>query len=262
MKMNPNVPTITNNYLKFLGSGGAFASTKEGNSNALLSINGKNLLIDFGIVSNFIWREEWEKSYNEIDSIYITHLHLDHCCLETLFFSRYFIPKLDKNHNVVKLKLYANPTVMNEIWKHLEPSMGVYRNEIFHLTNFAECHLCSDFEFEGIKFELVKNSHIKCSFGNKDAYGLLFTVNNKKVYWSSDSLNINKKAIDSADIVFHDCETFPDFKSGVHAHWSDLKKLNSEQKKKTYLMHYNSKPVDWEKEGFAGFVEKNQTFYF
>lgn len=200
----------TMNTLKFLGHSDAFATLDQGNSNAVLTINGKNLMIDFGITSNFIWRDEWGRHFNEIDALYISHLHGDHCYLETMFFSRYFIPRLDKTGNVIKPQLFAHPVVMNEIWEHLKPSMGVYRNEILHLTNFAECHSCSQFEFEGIKFELIKNTHINSSFGSKDAYGLKFTINGTKIYWSSDSANINRKEIAEADIVFHDCETFPE----------------------------------------------------
>lgn len=248
--------------LKFLGHAGAFATLNEGNTNALITVNDKNLLIDFGICSNFVWTEQWKQKYSDIHSIYISHLHLDHCCLESMFFSRYFFPKLDKNGHVIKPKLYANPQVMQEIWSHLQPSMGVYRNEILHLSNFAECHSCSNFEFEGIKIQLVKNEHIKSSFASKDAYGLLFTIGKETVYWSSDSANINKKAIDKATIVFHDCETFPDFKSGVHAHWNDLKKLTTEQKNKIWLMHYTTKPHDYEKHEFAGWIRKDQEFQF
>lgn len=248
--------------IKFLGHAGAFASLNEGNTNAVLTVNDKNLLIDFGVCSNFVWTEQWGKSYNDIDAIYISHLHGDHCYLESLFFSRYFMPKVGPNQNVIKPKLFADPIVMGEIWSHLQPSMGVYRHEIFHLTNFAQCHACSKFEFEGIEFELIKNKHIESSFASKNAYGLLFKIGQETVYWSSDSANINTKAIDKATIVFHDCETFPDLKSGVHAHWSDLKKLKPEQKKKMWLMHYKTKPADYNNHGFAGWIHKDQTFIF
>lgn len=248
--------------LKFLGHSGAFASLKDGNSNAVLTINGKNLLIDFGIASNFIWTDEWRRSYNDIDAIYISHLHLDHCCLESLFFSRYFIPRLDQYSNVIKPKLYSHPTVLTEIWEHLKPSMGVYRNEVLHITNFAECIACDKFKFEGVEFQLVKNKHIESSFGNKDSYGLLFELNDRIIYWSSDSANINIEMIEKADITFHDCETLEGFKSNVHSHWDDLCKLPENHKKKMWLMHYSHKPKNWEKESFAGFVQKNDEFDF
>lgn len=184
----------------------------------------------------------------------------DHACLETLLFSRYFAPALDKSGHIIKPKLFAHPIVMQEIWEHLKPSMGVYRNEILHLTNFAECHSCNAFEFEGVRFQLIRNDHIKSSFASKDAYGLIFEYNGVKIYWSSDSANINKKHIAWADLVFHDCETFDGMRSHVHAHWDDLRKLPEEQKAKMWLMHYSEKPRNYEKAGFAGFIEKDQEF--
>lgn len=249
--------------LKFLGHSGAFAKVQDGNTNACLTVNGKNLLIDFGLISNIVWREDWGKSFNDINAIFVTHLHLDHCCLEAFFFSRYFIPTVDPSGHVTKPKLFAHPTVLHEIWEHLKPSMGIYRNEVLHLTNFAECHACSDFTFEGVHFKLIKNDHIKSSFGNKDAYGLTFEINSCKIYWSSDAANIDRKLIEWADVVFHDCETFDyNIRSRVHAHYDDLKKLPDKSKSKMWLMHYSESSRKPQQDGFAGFVTKNQEFVF
>lgn len=248
--------------LKFLGHGGAFATSKEGNSNACLTINGRNLLIDFGVVSNTVWREHWGKSFNDISALFLSHIHLDHACLETFFFHRYFLPLSDKAGQFVKPKLFASPVVINELWEHLKPSMGLYRNEVLHLTNFVDCHSCSEFEFEKVRFKLIKNDHIKSSFGDKDAYGLFFTLNGVKVYWSSDSVNINLKYIQAADLVFHDCETLKGIRSRVHAHYLDLRRLPEEMKKKMWLMHYGPNNLQPEKDGFAGFVTKDQEFVF
>jgi hypothetical protein len=65
-------------------------------------------------------------------------------------------------------------------------------------------------------------------------------------------------------LIFHDCETSP-FKSGVHAHFDDLKTLPDEIKSKMWLMHYQwVEEVDLAKlaedNGFAGFVRKGQSF--
>jgi ribonuclease BN (tRNA processing enzyme) len=66
-----------------------------------------------------------------------------------------------------------------------------------------------------------------------------------------------------ADLIFHDCETTP-FKSNVHAHFDDLCQLPEAIKKKMWLMHYAVTRKDMQEfardNGFAGFVEKNQTF--
>lgn len=62
--------------IKLLGHAGAFATLEEGNTNCCIEVNGRNLLIDFGVVSNVVWRHDWKKSFNEVDSVYISHVHL------------------------------------------------------------------------------------------------------------------------------------------------------------------------------------------
>jgi len=95
------------------------------------------------------------------------------------------------------------------------------------------------------------------------SYGLIWKGNKKKVFLTTDTQfcpNQIQTFYDSVDVIFHDCETTP-FKSGVHAHFKDLKTLDEETKSKMWLTHYSDgdKP-DAEKAGFAGYVEKGQVF--
>lgn len=249
--------------IKFLGHGGAFATTIDGNTNACITINGRRLLIDFGIMSNTVWREHWGLRFRDIDVIWATHMHSDHVSFEPMFFDRYFNPRIDpRTGAVIKPVLYADPVVLAEIWEHLKPSMHIYRNEVLHITNFAECHACSSFIFEGVKFTAVKNAHILSSFGSKFAFGLKWEYKGVKFYWSSDSAKINLKLVQWADVVFHDCETIH-FKSGVHAHYLDLRKLKPEEKAKIWLMHYSpGHKLNAIGDGFAGFITKDQEFHY
>ena len=76
----------------------------------------------------------------------------------------------------------------------------------------------------------------------------------------------------AADIIIQDCEVTP-YKSGVHAHWSELITLDRSIKNKMFLIHYQDSILapdepgsdiadDWiakaEEEGFAGFLFKGQ----
>lgn len=65
-----------------------------------------------------------------------------------------------------------------------------------------------------------------------------------------------------ADVIYHDCETSP-FKSGVHAHYNDLKTLPSATKAKMWLYHYQpgEKP-DALADGFLGYATKGQSYDF
>ncbi len=68
------------------------------------------------------------------------------------------------------------------------------------------------------------------------------------------------KFYEQADVIFHDCETAP-YKSGVHAHYSDLKNLEQKHYNKMWLYHYQSNPSQTpEEDGFLGFAKKGQVF--
>ncbi len=96
-------------------------------------------------------------------------------------------------------------------------------------------------------------------------YGLLFTINNTTVFITMDTQFVHfytDTIYQQADIIFQDCETLP-CKSGVHAHYSELKELPPEIKRKMWLYHYNCNPLlDCKQDGFAGFVAKGQCFDF
>jgi hypothetical protein len=65
-----------------------------------------------------------------------------------------------------------------------------------------------------------------------------------------------------ASVIFQDCETSP-YKSGVHAHYSELVTLPVDTKKKMWLYHYQDGPLpDAKADGFAGFVKQGQIFEF
>jgi len=57
----------------------------------------------------------------------------------------------------------------------------------------------------------------------------------------------------------HDCEIST--RSGVHAHFDELKELPSYIKEKMWLYHYGDEELpNAEAAGFAGFVKKGQMF--
>jgi ribonuclease BN (tRNA processing enzyme) len=93
-----------------------------------------------------------------------------------------------------------------------------------------------------------------------------------KIFFTCDSQFCPHQIMDfykEADIIVHDCETGP-YKSGVHAHITELETLPDEIKKKMWLTHYQDNVVDsWDewnnrvhKQGFKGFVKKGTVWEF
>ena len=95
--------------ITFLGSGSAF-TIGESNFHSNLLIEdlktSKKLLIDCGSDTRFSMQEVG-LTFNDIDAVYISHIHADHTGgLEWLGFTRYFskftIPDLYTSHEIVK----------------------------------------------------------------------------------------------------------------------------------------------------------------
>lgn len=255
--------------LKFIGVGGAFAPISVGNSNMLLSHNGKNMLVDCGITAPYILRDEWGIQHTEIDSVWISHLHADHIGgLEWLGFMRYFVPIRDQVGNVVKPKLITVQPLMKELWEtSLRGGMESVEGKIQSLTDYFDCKPLKEnesFVWQGYNFIPVQTIHVMAGYIFKHSYGLLITnpETNEKTFITTDTqyapyqLNTFYK---QADVIFHDCETLP-IKSHVHAHYEDLNTLALEIKNKMWLYHYARKIDSWQQDGFAGFVTKGQEF--
>jgi hypothetical protein len=112
----------------------------------------------------------------------------------------------------------------------------------------------SFFTWEDLNFDIIQSLHISAKYAIVDSFGLMFTdENGKRIYITTDVQFAPETAMkayyNEAGIIIHDCETMylPNgsaLKSGVHAHYEDLKTLPSKIKSKMYLCHYNDNVAD------------------
>jgi ribonuclease BN (tRNA processing enzyme) len=264
-----------------LGTGSA-SCTKNYQSNYIIRQNGKYLLIDCGGDVRFAIDELFGLKMKDIDAVYISHLHGDHIHgVEHLAFGTKFIP------NFPRPKFYAEASLCTEAWDKslrggLEGLEGVKYLEKdglgVNLATYCEVHPISrngSFVWEGIKFEIIQTVHIVCKYSLSMSFGLMWTDpdTNERVYITTDtqfSPELSMLALwKEADVVFQDCETGDyKFKSGVHAHYEDLKTLPDAVRAKMWLTHYGDNVVaDWDTwqaraiaDGFRGFVKTYASF--
>ena len=251
--------------LTFLGSGSAFTvGFKNYQSNVLLEIAQDSLLIDAGSdIRHSLY--ELDHSYLNIKNIYVTHLHGDHTGgLEWLALTSYFTPSYEG-----KPTLFISEQLKDDLWnKCLSGGLSTLSNAQATLSTYFDVKPIKHhegFTWHSIHFTLVQTVHYYNDYELMPSFGLIFTYNKKRIFFTSDTQSAPEQLLsfyEEADIIFHDCETNT-VKSGVHANYVDLMQLPAHIKKKMWLYHYNPGDLpNAKKDGFLGFVVKGQSFTF
>lgn len=256
--------------IQFVGVGSAFTDERYWQSNALvIADSGKKLLIDAGGDIRHSIKELGVTNMNvgdEIDAVYVSHCHADHIGgLEWLGFCTYFNPTAKKP------TMFIVSALVGDLWRSLQSGMQNHDNVVLELTDFFELQRVtknSTFMWEGIKFTPVQTLHImNRSNSSYYSYGLLIEQECRTgtVFFTTDTQfcpNQIQNFYDSAEVIFHDCETAP-YQSKVHAHYDEMVTLPEETKAKMWLYHYQpDPPQDAVGDGFRGFAEKGQIFDF
>ncbi len=254
--------------LTFLGTGSAFTK-RNWQSNMLLSITADdlevcNLLIDCGGDARHSLNEQ-NYNYQEIDAIYISHLHSDHIGgLEWIALTTYFDP------GAKKVKLIGQKDLLVELWEDcLKGGLSTLEGVEATLETYFDVVAFEDnekFRLGGQVFEPIRIIHYmnNCKFA--PSYGLRWVApDGTKIFLTTDTQhcpNQIKAFYEWADVIFQDCE-IAEFPSGVHAHFSELKTLPLLIKAKMRLYHYQDDLLPPAKaEGFHGFVVKGDNFFF
>lgn len=251
--------------LKFLGSGSAFTVGDENyHSNMVIEADShKKLLIDCGSDARF---SAFEQGFSpkDLSDVYISHLHADHMGgLEWLAFSSKYHPTGNYKH-----RLHLNHQLVSDLWnKALSASLNPSEDPSIDLSTYFDIDAITTdtFQWEGITFHLFPTLHIMVGSWRMPSYGLWFQAHAYTVLITTDAqfdLDGMQELYQKCDIIFQDCETSA-CKSGVHAHYTELKLLSPAIKSKMWLYHYQPGPLPNAKEdGFRGFVKKGQCFDF
>ena len=272
--------------ITFLGVSGALSPGH--NSNILIdSDKGETLLFDAGITLKQSL-EDANRDVSEIDSIFISHLHSDHCgSLEWLGYYSYFILKK-------RITLYIHESMVSDLWSMLRPGMErLQDNELMTIEDYFNTAVFKDNQpccVGSFYFVPVRQIHVETPYGNMYSYGMVVgnsthitgeryrakPSDDKRIFISSDSKCIHIPYTDDMmeseydyDYIFCDCDVMN--LDGVHANYNDLKRLDKDIKKRIWLYHY----TDLNKydgkfgempnalaDGFAGFVKQGQIFEF
>lgn len=259
--------------LQFLGAGGAFAVPTDSTdlNSCLMQSNmvltdyeaGKRMLIDCG---SYIPLSAAAQGFTaaDFDAVYISHEHADHTGgLEWLALSRFF-------GQIAQPELFCHTSVENKLRTMLMAGLEKTTRGLQTFNDYFQIGQqgASRFDWNKIRFHLTPAIHVPDQNNPMWSYGLVIKPCEGKSAWiSSDTVfDVDRMSayvsLFEPDIIFHDCET-TSFKTGVHAHYEDLKTLPDKVRAKMWLYHYDdvsAAQLDAQADGFAGFVQRGQTF--
>lgn len=250
--------------LTFAGAGAAFTTDPgQYQSNMVLEHGDSSelLLIDCGSDARRSLRD-LNIGPADIGTVYVSHLHSDHCGgLEWLaLMSRYGVPG---GH---RPRLIMPEDVAARLWSDtLSGGLRSTSEGPATLETYFRPEAVSSgdvFHWAGHAFQTVRADHVGHGRDGMTTHGLFFTVGTTAVYISGDMKfqpeSVNW-AYEAADIIFHDGETGA--RTGVHAHYEDLKSLPSSVREKMWLYHTTDGPKpNAVEDGFRGIVATGQSF--
>jgi ribonuclease BN (tRNA processing enzyme) len=225
-----------------IGVNDAF-TIKGAQTNYLVTVDGHGLLVDCGTTAHGAL-QAIGKSFDDIDSVYISHLHLDHTGgLIELALARLF-------GGLPRPKLYLSERIAAPLWDGFLRLMienvvdNTGKPRIMTFADYFEAVIIPDTIESSVHpailagvlpARLVPVHHVT----GMCCHGLLL---NDRVFLTTDTVYdpellraLNQRQ--ALDGIFHDC-AFKDSKRAVHATFNQLRELPAELRQRIVLTHY------------------------
>lgn len=199
-----------------LGCGNAF-SNKSFNQSFLVEEEGRKMLIDCGMQTPQALARAGI-AVKDIDDIYISHAHADHCGgLEYFAFTRYDWVKRPRHFSEGNYApaLIANEQLMKDLWdKTLRGGLESMEGFVASIGTFFEPIAIAPnvpFIWQGWTVSLIQQVHIMSGSIIMPSFGIMFQKKgHQSVYFVTDSQHCSPRQMEEyykqADIIFQDCE--------------------------------------------------------
>lgn len=187
--------------IRFLGVGNAFAHAL-GNSGCVLEVEGAPaLMVDCGPLALPSFDEHYAAPWPE--SVFVTHLHMDHIGgLEALFF-RIFLARIENPHTSRGCQLFVPTHLLHTLHLKLaETSHTVAEGGMNWWDMFQLVPVASHFWLKGMKFDVFPVRH----FAHNSAFGLclpgafLYTGDTRPIP------EVISTYASQGELIFHDCD--------------------------------------------------------
>ncbi|GGG83234.1 MBL fold metallo-hydrolase [Paenibacillus radicis (ex Gao et al. 2016)] len=225
--------------MMMLGVGNGFCKSTYHN-NALIDAEGRLFLIDCGAMA---WQSLHEigLGFEDIEGIFITHLHYDHCggLEEAALYGAYAARR--------KMKLWLPAPLQGVIWeKYLSGTLENKLEGKLSLDDYFEVHWIEEgerFSFSagssaGLTARWMQTRHVPAKFSCS-------VIMNNRIFYSSD-MRADKELLCSLadqgiETFYHDTSFTH---NPVHAGFEELCGYPEEIRNRLYLMHYGELPAD------------------
>lgn len=213
--------------MTFLGCGDGF-SVEQGHNSALLAFAGTNLCIDFP-ESNHGGLHQLGMKLNEVEQIFVTHLHEDHVNgLQKLALFHRVYPRKGKP------RLYVPTGLRDDLWQILRHGLELTTRGRRSLEDYFDVVCVEEtFEIAGVRFELNQTQHVPEML----SYGLLC----KPYFYFSGDTRMDepfiREAAEEVQTIFHECH-MQDDQLPSHTSLDELLTLPEAIQEKILLMHY------------------------
>ncbi|MFF2088915.1 MBL fold metallo-hydrolase [Paenibacillus sp. NPDC058174] len=224
--------------MMMLGVGNGFCKTTYHN-NALIDAEGRLFLIDCGAMA---WQSLHEigLGFEDIEGIFITHLHYDHCggLEEAALYGAYAAGR--------KMKLWLPAPLKGLIWdKYLSGTLENKAEGRAALDDYFEVHWVEEgerFSFSagssaGLTARWLQTRHVPSKFSCS-------LIMDERLFYSSDMQAdeelLRTLAEQGIETFYHDSSFIY---NPVHAGLEELREYPEEIRSRLYLMHYGEVPA-------------------
>jgi len=223
--------------LHILGTGTFFANINRTASAYVLEINDKKILIDCG-PGTLVRLSQLGIKIEDLDYVFITHLHPDHTSDLFPLFMNYRLSDLTSPGSITKFPKFFGPIGLDQFMSNYAKNSELFAYDGWgkiEVLDYSSSPKFDDFVFKSFKVDHFAFEHFA------KAYSLRFESDDKSIVFSGDTADCHgiRDASQNADVFVCDASFPKDVKLKAHMNTLEIGDVSeSSHVKKLILVHF------------------------